>query len=147
MLFSAFSGPLPPGSPAPHFVCEDDTGESFALVRHLGQKLILVFYPADDSPACTRQLCVFRDHWNYVRSQGALVFGVNPAGRVSHARFRARHRFPFPLLVDADQHIARLYNAAGRLVQRTVYLIDEGGTIRFSRRGRPRLGEILGRGK
>lgn len=147
MLLSLFSGPLPPGSPAPHFTCEDDKGERFTLSRQFGHKVILIFYPADNTPVCTRQLCVFRDRWNYVRSQGSLVFGINPADKDSHARFRARHRFPFPLLVDADKHIARLYNAAGILVKRTVYLIDEGGAIRFARRGRPRLEEILGRGK
>ena len=144
MLFSLFSDPLPPGAPAPPFICEDDTGELFQLSLQRGRKVILVFYPADWSPACTRQLCLFRDRWNYVRSRGAVVYGVNPASRESHEEFRARHRFPFPLLVDAGGGIARHYNAAGRQVRRTVYLIDECGIIRFSRRGSPRLEEIFG---
>ena len=72
------------------------------------------------------------------------VFGINPQGTRSHERFRRKYQFPFPLLVDEGQKVAKLYNANGLIVKRTVYRIGPDGVIRFARRGMPPPSEVLG---
>ena len=107
-----------------------------------GRNVVLVFYPADNTSVCTKQLCEFRDNWAAVTAKNAVVFGVNPARR--HDVFRERHKFPFPLLYDKGQVVAKLYQAAGSLVpKRTVYLIGPDGVIRYSKRGKPAPQEVL----
>ena len=108
-----------------------------------GKKVILVFYPGDDTPVCTRQLCNLRDNWNLLQSAGATVYGVNPGGKDSHGRFRQKNQLPFPLLVDEDRHIARMYNCSGVLVKRTVYVLNEAGIIIYAKRGKPSAAEIV----
>ena len=120
MLGWLFSDPLPTGVPAPWFTCLDETGETFALDQHRGRKVILVFYPADNTAVCMLQLSELRDNWNKLRSLGAVVFGVNPAGAESHQSFRELNRFPFPLLVDEGKRAARLYNCSGMVIRRTI---------------------------
>lgn len=144
MLSWLFSEPLPVGSPAPDFALSDDAGHAVTLSALRGKNVVLVFYPGDSTPGCTRQLCQLRDSWESARARGVEVFGVNPQSAASHARFRSRHRFPFPLLVDAGRKVAALYNASGIIVKRTVYLIGPDGTIRFARRGMPAPEEVLG---
>lgn len=143
MLSWLFSDPLPVGAPAPPFQCLDDQGEKFELSQARGKKVILVFYPGDDTPICTRQLCNLRDNWNLLQSAGATVYGVNPGDKDSHGRFRQKNQLPFPLLVDEDRHIARMYNCSGVLVKRTVYVLDEAGIIIYTKRGKPSAAEIV----
>jgi len=103
---------------------------------------VLVFYPADNTSVCTKQLCEFRDRWDAVQAKNAVVFGVNPARR--HASFREKHKLPFPLLYDEGQKVGKLYQAAGSLVpKRTVYLIGPDGVIRYAKRGKPTPEEVL----
>jgi len=83
------------------------------------------------------------DNWGKARARGIRVFGVNPQGAQSHAEFREKYHFPFPLLVDKGQKVGELYHASGLIVKRTVYGIDAGGIIRFARRGMPDPEEIL----
>ncbi len=137
------SRPLPPGTPAPPFICPDDQDHVFILNQQRGRKVVLVFYPGDDTPVCTEQLCELRDRWQQIKACGAVVFGVNPATAESHRKFRHKHGLPFPLLVDAGRRVARLYRCGGLIVKRTVYVIDEHGVIRYARRGRPSADEIL----
>jgi len=108
-----------------------------------GKNVVLVFYPGDDTPGCTRQLCEFRDRWETLRDRGIEVFGVNPQGATAHARFRAKFQFPFPLLVDKGRQVAKLYQANGLIVKRTVYLIGPDGAVRFARRGMPKPSEVM----
>jgi peroxiredoxin Q/BCP len=103
----------------------------------------LVFYPGDDTPGCTKQLCEFRDSWSVLKGRGIEVFGVNPAGARKHQHFREKFHFPFPLLIDQGQKIATLYHADGLWIKRTVYLIGPDGVIRFARRGAPKPAEVL----
>jgi peroxiredoxin Q/BCP len=103
----------------------------------------LVFYPGDDTPGCTKQLCQFRDDWSQATKRGVLVFGVNPQNARHHANFRKKFQFPFPLLVDERQKVAEAYHANGLIVKRTVYLIGRDGKILFARRGMPSPGEVL----
>jgi peroxiredoxin Q/BCP len=143
MLSLFTTKPLPAGSTAPLFTCLDEQGQEFVLQEQRGQSVVLVFYPMDYTPVCTSQLCALRDHYEEIRQRGALVFGINPGGEARHAGFRARHSFPFPLLVDAGKRVARIYRCAGILIKRTVYVIDEKGVIRYARRGNPPVEEIL----
>lgn len=131
------------GSAAPDFEALDETGRPIRLSKLRGQSVLLVFYPADGTPVCRKQLCEIRDSWSMFEASNVRVFGVNPAGAESHRRFAAVNRFPFPILVDKGQRIARLYRANGLLVKRTVVLIDATGTIAFAERGSPSPANVL----
>jgi thioredoxin-dependent peroxiredoxin len=137
------SDPLAVGTPAPDFSLPDESGRVVTLSALKGRNVVLVFYPGDDTPGCTRQLCEFRDRWDTLRERGIEVFGVNPQAATAHARFRAKFQFPFPLLVDKGRQVAKLYQASGLIVKRTVYLIGPDGAIRFARRGMPKPSEVL----
>jgi peroxiredoxin Q/BCP len=138
-----FSDPLAAGTPAPDFTLSDDSGRSVTLSKLRGKNVVLVFYPGDDTPGCTKQLCQFRDDWADARKRGVEVFGVNPQSAQKHQKFRNKFSFPFPLLVDQGQKVAALYKANGLIVKRTVYLIGPDGQIRFARRGMPNPTEVL----
>ncbi len=139
-----FSDPLPVGTSAPEFSLPDDSGRTVSLAALRGKSVVLVFYPGDDTPGCTKQLCQFRDDWSEAQARGVEVFGVNPQSSTSHGKFRQKFHFPFPLLVDAGQKVAALYHANGLIVKRTVYRIGPDGVIQFARRGMPSPKEVLG---
>jgi peroxiredoxin Q/BCP len=138
-----FSQPLRVGEPAPDFTLRDQDGNSISLSGLRGQNVVLIFYPADETSVCTRQLCEFRDNWSTARRKDAVVLAVNPGKAEKHAAFRSHHRFPFPLLVDTKRQVAARYHANGLIVKRTVYLIGRSGEIRFARRGKPDPQEVL----
>ena len=140
-----FSDPLPVGSQAPDFSASDDSGAIVTLSALRGKNVVLVFYPGDDTPTCTKQLCEFRDRWNQVTARNVLVYGVNPRSAASHKRFREKFTFPFPLLIDKGQKMGKLYNASGLIVKRTVYLIGPDGVIRYAQRGKPSPEDVLAR--
>lgn len=138
-----FSAPLAVGSPAPEFALPDQDGNLVTLHSLRGRNVVLVFYPADDTSVCTKQLCEFRDRWPMAQQKNTVVFGVNPGK--NHAKFRDKYKFPFPLLFDAGQKTAAAYKAKGLIVpKRTVYLIGPDGTIRYAQRGKPEPEEVLG---
>ena len=142
MLSWLFSDPLKVGDDAPAFALPDQDGKTVSLERLSGKNVVLVFYPADETTICRQQLCEFRDQWPLVQEKNALVFGVNPARR--HTDFRDRHKFPFPLLQDDGQKVAKLYHADGWFVpRRTVYLIGPDGLIRYAQRGKPAPDQVL----
>jgi len=143
MLDWLFSDPLPAGSPAPDFTLPKQDGGSVSLSKLRGNNVVLVFYPGDDTAVCRRQLCEFRDSWGPAHERNTLVFGVNPQSAASHQRFVARYTFPFPLLVDRGQRVASRYKAGGLIVRRTVYLIGPDGAVRYARRGKPPVSEVL----
>lgn len=139
-----FTPPLPVGTPAPDFSVSDQDGSRVTLSALRGKNVVLVFYPADDTSVCTIQLCEFRDHWANAQSRNVVVFGVNPAAGPKHQKFHEKYKFPFPLLIDEGQKIAKLYQADGWFApKRTVYLIGPDGTIRYSQRGKPSPEEVL----
>ena len=139
-----FSPPLAVGAIAPDFSVPDQDGSRVTLSALRGKNVVLVFYPADDTSVCTKQLCEFRDHWAAVKAKNTVLFGVNPARSRAHQKFREKHQFPFPLLIDEGQKIAKLYEASGWLgPKRTVYLIGPDGHIRYARRGKPSPAEVL----
>ena len=104
------------GQPAPDFELQTDTGETVRLADLRGKKVVLYFYPKDDTPGCTKQACAIRDAWSEFRATGAEVFGVSPTGAASHAKFKAKYGLPFTLLADDDHKLAEEY---GFWVQKT----------------------------
>lgn len=144
MLSWLFSEPLRPGDVAPDFSLPDQDGNPVSLAQLRGKNVVLVFYPADETTICTKQLCEFRDSWSEAQAKDVVVLGVNPAGERKHAAFKSHHHLPFPLLVDKGQQVAARYNASGLIVKRTVYLIGKSGKIRYARRGKPNPEEVLG---
>lgn len=138
-----FSSPLPAGTPAPDFTLPDQDGTYISLASLRGKNVVLVFYPGDDTPGCTKQLCDFRDRWGAAKNKNTTVFGVNPQRAGSHTKFIGKYQLPFPLLVDQGQKVGGLYKAKGIIVKRTVYLIGPDGVIRFSKRGMPGADEVL----
>ena len=139
-----FSSPLAVGTVAPDFSVPDQDGKRVTLSALRDKNVILVFYPADDTSVCTKQLCEFRDNWAGVTAKNAVVFGVNPARSRPHQKFREKFQFPFPLLIDEGQKIAKSYKSSGWLgPMRTVYLIGLDGKIRYAKRGKPSPAEVL----
>ena len=138
------------GSQAPDFDLEDETGKRVRLADFRGvSSVVLMFYPADNTPGCTRQLCAARDDYDRYVSAGIAVFGVNPGSVESHRRFSERHSFKTPLLLDNGGRVSRAYDALMpvpliTIVNRTVVGIDRDGIVRFYQRGMPSTDAILG---
>ncbi|MBM3739730.1 MAG: peroxiredoxin [Acidobacteria bacterium] len=143
-MLSWFSGLLPVGSEAPGFILPDQEGAVFVLNLNRNKNVVLVFYPGDNTPVCTAQLCEIRDDWGKLQAAGVTVLGINPGAAEKHKGFRAKHSLPFPLLVDNGKRVAKLYHCDGPIVRRTVYVIGKGGKIAFAKRGKPPVSEILG---
>jgi peroxiredoxin Q/BCP len=142
-MLSWLSKPLKVGSDAPPFLLPDEEGTVFILNLHRNKYVVLIFYPGDDTPVCTKQMCEVRDNWEKLQARGVYVVGINPQAAESHGEFRKKHKLPFPLLVDNGKRVSKLYNAGGLIVRRTVYVIGKDGKIRMARRGRPSVEEIL----
>ncbi len=129
---------LKPGDKAPAFSLPTDEGKTLALQDLKGKKVVLFFYPKDDTSGCTKEACGFRDSWVDVKKTGAVVLGVSPDGVASHQKFKQKFELPFPLLVDHDHKVAAAYGAWGEKsmygkkyegILRTTFLIDAAGTI------------------
>lgn len=135
-----------PGELAPDFTASTHQGASVHLTDLRGkQNVVLVFYPGDDTPVCTKQLCELRDDWSALQSTDTIVFGVNPANETKHAQFVSKYHLPFPLLVDTGSRIAAAYGCStlfGLLIRRTVYVIDKQGHVVFAQRGKPAVSAI-----
>jgi thioredoxin-dependent peroxiredoxin len=144
ILSRLFSSPLPIGTEAPDFTATDQDGHSITLSQFRGrQNVVLVFYPGDETTICIKQLCEFRDQWGDVTKANTIIFGVNPQSAEKHRQFVRNRNFPFSLLVDKGQKVARLYFASGLIVRRTVYLIGRSGMVRFAQRGKPLPEQVL----
>jgi len=137
------SDPLAVGSEAPDFSLPDDQGNVVSLHALRGRSVVLVWYPGDDTSVCRKQLCELRDEWGELGKRGIAVYGVNPQSAESHAKFRAKFSFPFPLLVDGGQKVGQLYHTHGIVAKRTVYVIGPDGRIRYAKRGKPGVEELL----
>jgi peroxiredoxin Q/BCP len=143
-MLSWFAALLSLGTQAPDFTLSDDSGLTVRLKEWLAKgPVVLVFYPMDETPGCTAQLCEIRDHWGEYQKRGVAVLGVNPGSAASHAKFRKNRSLPFPLLVDEGKRVAELYGANGIVPRRTVYGIGRDGRIAFAERGKPTPAKVL----
>jgi peroxiredoxin Q/BCP len=125
------------GNKAPDFISTDENGKKVSLKDFKGKKVVLYFYPTDDTPTCTSEACSFRD--NFLRlKKHAVVIGVSPDTEVSHAKFKTKYDLPFTLLADTDHSIVQAYDVwrekktFGKTyigVVRTTFIIDEKGSI------------------
>jgi thioredoxin-dependent peroxiredoxin len=122
------------GKIAPDFTLGADDGSTFSLSDRRGQRLLLVFYPGDDTPVCTAQLCDYRDGIEAFAGIGVEVIGISGDDAESHRRFRAKHDLPFVLLSDLRGTVAKQYGAWGLMgMKRAVYLIDGDGVVRYEK--------------
>jgi peroxiredoxin len=121
------------GDRAPDFELPNDSGGRFRLSQHVGERLLLVFYPGDNTPVCTAQLCDYRDGIEEFASLGVKVVGISADDIDSHRSFRDKHRLPFELLSDEDYTVARQYGCKGAMgMKRAVFLVDEAGVVRHA---------------
>jgi thioredoxin-dependent peroxiredoxin len=118
---------LEPGTAPPPFTLEDAGGRRVSLADLRGRNVVLFFYPADDTPGCTKEACGFRDAWNDLAALGVTVLGVSPDGAASHGAFADKYQLPFPLLSDPDRSVMRAYGAYG---EKTLYGRRVMGVIR-----------------
>lgn len=140
-------GLLAVGSEAPVFEAEMQSGERVSLADFRGASaVVLMFYPKDDTPGCTAQMCAARDEGAEYAAAGVARFGVNPDDAESHRGFVARYDLDFPLIVDRDAAIASAYGVLreGGGVARATYLIDRDGRIAYAAAGARGAAEILG---
>ncbi len=123
---------------APGFTSTDQDGNPLSLIDFRGQKLILYFYPKDNTPGCTAEACSLRDGYSELRRMGFSVVGVSPDSEKSHTGFREKHHLPYPLIADTDRSIATAYGVWGEKrfmgrtymgILRTTFVIDENGKI------------------
>jgi peroxiredoxin Q/BCP len=150
---------LQKGDPAPDFTLPSDEGDDVTLSSFRGRRVVLYFYPKDDTPGCTVQACDFRDVAPRFEGVDAVVLGVSPDSAASHRKFRDKYGLNFPLLADEDRAVAdaygvwkkkKLYGRTFLGIERSTFLIDEEGRIaEVWRKVKPKghadmLSELLG---
>ncbi len=130
--------PIAANIPAPDFELLDDTGAPRRLSDFRGKPVILYFYPADDTPGCTREACNFRDDYSAYQKAQVTILGVSPDSVKSHVKFKSKYQLPFPLLADEGHQVCNAYGVWGPKkmmgreyegVLRTTFLIDASGRI------------------
>jgi peroxiredoxin Q/BCP len=127
------------GETAPNFTAVTDEGKTVSLSDYRGKRVVVYFYPADDTPGCTRQACSFRDNFLAIEERNAVVLGISPDSAESHRKFKTKYNLPFTLLVDADHSITDRYGAWGEKTRpggekymgviRSQVIIDENGKV------------------
>jgi len=124
------------GDTAPEFTLPGTGGRSYSLSQFRGAPVVLVFYPGDNTPVCTKQLCNYNDELSQFAGVSAQVLGISAQDVASHEKFSAKHGFKFPLLADVDKSVHRAYGVLGvmDLPRRSVFVIDGGGTVRYAHR-------------
>lgn len=129
---------LQQGDKAPAFTSKDQSGNTISLDQFKGQKVVLYFYPKDNTPGCTAEACDFRDNYQGLKAKGIEVLGVSVDDEKSHQKFIDKFSLPFTLLADTDQAIVNAYGVWGEKnmygkkymgINRTTFIINEEGTI------------------
>ena len=129
---------LQPGDKAPDFTSVNEKGEKVALKDYKGKKLVLFFYPRDNTPTCTVEACNLRDAYQDLKDKGYELLGVSPDSEKKHQNFIAKHDLPFPLLADTDREVIEAYGIWGPKkfmgktfdgLHRTTFVIDKKGKI------------------
>ena len=130
---------LKEGDKAPQFTSRDQNGNPVKLSDYAGKRVVLYFYPKDDTPGCTKEACSFRDAFAEYKKSGIRILGVSPDKESAHKKFREKYKLPFTLLADTDNSIADAYGTWGEKkfmgrtymgIKRTTFLIDEKGKIK-----------------
>lgn len=130
---------LAEGKKAPAFTGIDQNGNKISLSGFKGKKVVLYFYPKDDTPGCTAQACNLRDHYTLLIEKGFTVVGVSTDPVKNHKKFETKYKLPFPLVADEDKAIVEKYGVWGEKkfmgktylgITRTTFLIDEDGKIK-----------------
>lgn len=130
---------LTEGKKAPSFTGKDQNGNRVSLADHRGKKVVLYFYPEDDTPTCTVQACNLRDNYAALKKQGFIILGISPDEEKKHKKFEAKYDLPFTLIADTGHKIIDKYGVWGEKqlygrtymgLHRTTFLIDEKGVIR-----------------
>lgn len=122
------------GSTAPDFALPDGDGQTWRLSDQRGKVVVLLFYPGDETPVCTRQMCSVRDRWEDYLATGAEVVGISTNSVESHKAFAEHHELPLRLLADTDRKVADMYGAQSLIpgkVARSVFVINAGGVITY----------------
>lgn len=138
---------LKPGTPAPAFTAES-TGGTIRLKDYLGHKnIVLIFYPGDDTPVCTKQLCSIQNQYSDLEKLDTMVLGINPANLNKHQAFSEKFGYTFPLIVDDKEEIREAYDV-GKVLglffqQRIVYIIGKDQTIIYAKKGNPPVSELM----
>ncbi len=124
------------GDRAPAFSLPGTGGTAYSLADYAGQPVVLVFYPGDDTPVCTKQLNSYNNDLAEFEQVGAQVLAISAQDVSTHEKFSGKHGFRFPLLADTDKAVAGLYGTLGPLgfPRRSVFVVDGGGTIRYAHR-------------
>lgn len=124
------------GDQAPEFTLPDETGNPVSLSDFRGKRVVLFFYPRDNTPGCTAQACGFRDEYGVIQDKNAVVLGVSGQGAKSHQSFKSKHSLPFPLLSDEDHEMSKQYGVWGEkkflgmlITNRSHYVIGPNGAI------------------
>lgn len=129
---------LKEGDKAPAIKAKDENGNSITLKQFLGKKVILYFYPEDDTPVCTVEACNFRDNFSLLKKKGYEIIGVSPNSPESHQKFISKYKLPFTLIADEDKKVIndygvwglkKLYGREYMGIQRATFIIDEKGKI------------------
>jgi thioredoxin-dependent peroxiredoxin len=124
------------GDHAPDFHLPGTGDETFSLSQFRGRPVVLVFYPGDDTPVCTKQLNTYNDELEQFEQLDAQVLGISAQDLSSHDRFSQRHGFKFPLLADVDKAVASAYGTLGPIgfPRRSVFIVDGDGVVRYAHR-------------
>jgi thioredoxin-dependent peroxiredoxin len=128
------SNNLSVNEPAPDFTLRDGNGDDWRLSDQRGKVVVLLFYPGDETPVCTRQMCSVRDRWDDYLATGAEVVGISSDSVESHKKFAEHHNLPLRLLSDSERAAAKLYGAESFIpgrVARSVFVIDAEGILRY----------------
>lgn len=129
---------LKEGDKAPQFTARNQNGDEIRLSDFAGKKVVLYFYPKDDTPGCTKEACSLRDSFDVFEENGIKVLGVSSDGEASHRKFISKYSLPFDLLADTDKSLVNAYGVYGEKsmygkkymgINRMTFVIDESGTI------------------
>jgi peroxiredoxin Q/BCP len=124
------------GDPAPEFTLKDSSGNDWTLSYHRGKVVVLMFYPGDDTPVCTKEMCSVRDHWSDYQATGAEVVGISTDSVDSHGKFSEKYDLPLRLLSDENGDVRDLYGANSLLPGRTAraeFVIDPEGKVAYQK--------------
>lgn len=124
------------GSVAPDFTLPSTGGKSFQLAQFRGQAVVLVFYPGDETPVCTKQLCSYNNELQQFADVNAQILAISSQDVASHEAFSAKRGFKFPLLADTDKSVANLYSVIGLfgIPRRSVFVVDPQGIVKYANR-------------